>query len=55
MQFLWWSSAGAARQLRLPGNQSVSADFRFLGITLKRKISIVNKKKVTTQIYRQIQ
>ncbi|NHQ92029.1 hypothetical protein [Janthinobacterium lividum] len=47
-------SAGAARQLHLPGNQSVSADFRFLGITLKRKISIVNKKKVITAVYREI-
>jgi hypothetical protein len=53
-QFLWWSSEGGSRQLHLPGNQSVSADFRFLGITLKRKISIVNKKKVITAIYRQI-
>ncbi|MNQ50310.1 hypothetical protein D3C85_642430 [compost metagenome] len=53
-QFLWWSSEGSSRQLHLPGNQSVSADFRFLGITLKRKISIVNKKKVITAINREI-
>ncbi|MGK5079879.1 hypothetical protein [Janthinobacterium sp. HLX7-2] len=43
-------SAGAAMQPHLPKISLTSADFRFLGNTLKRKISIVNKKKVSPQI-----